>query len=80
MIFLVLKKKIVLGCSRLSKVPHSVMNCGLLKHVMYVICSDKVAALCENLSGFSNMEIEISKTDVSLKWLPAVVLGPQILI
>jgi len=56
------------------------MNCGLLKHVMYVICSDKVAALCENLSGFSNMEIEISKTDVSLKWLPAVVLGPQILI
>jgi len=64
----------VLG-SRLSEVPHSVMNCGLLKHVMYVICNNEVAALCENLSGFPNMEIEISNTDVSLKWLPEV--GPK---
>jgi hypothetical protein len=52
------------------------MNCGLLKHVMYVICNDEVAALCENLSGFSNMDIEISTTDVSLKWLPTVGHGP----
>lgn len=54
-----LEKIYVLGCLRLSEVPHSVMNCGLLKHVMLSVM----------------MKIEISKTDIRLKWLPKV--GPK---
>lgn len=67
-----LEKLYVRGCSKLRELPHTIMNFGELKHAIHVICDEEVAALWESFSKLTNLKIEISKTDISLNWLPGV--------